>query len=133
MIKNILIGFLIVISVNCKKEEQVTTQSGAPPESTIYRYWTYLNTRDYRNALRCFRVHKEEYYDSSLIYPIPERIESLRVDSIISKKMINKTTYEIYYVVRFYSLKDSCFKYFKTGDRLRLTEKGWLIDEVLIH
>lgn len=103
------------------------------PESTIYNYWLSLESRNYKKALQFFKSHRDEYYDSSLIYPIKNGIESLMVDSIVYKKKLNNKTYEIYYRVRFYSQKDRCIKYFITGDKLVLTEKGWRIDKVLVR
>ncbi len=132
----IFIILLVAVVYSCKKNEDLTISIEpcfSTPESTIYTYWQFLDSRDYKKALRCFKSHVEDYYDSSLIYPIPDRIESLRVDSIISKKKLNKKTYEIFYRVRFYSQKDKCLKYFITGDKLILTNKGWLVDEVLVR
>lgn len=123
----------IILYCNNNIDSHTAEPGFSTPESTIFKYWSYLNKRDYKNALKCFKSHKEEYYDSTLIYPIPQRIESLTVDSIISKKLINKKTCTIYYRVKFYSYKDSCFKYFITGDKLVWTKNGWLIDEVFIR
>ncbi|MEO0094386.1 MAG: hypothetical protein ABIL69_07325 [candidate division WOR-3 bacterium] len=129
----LILTYLIIEVVCSKNEKTESTSFVAPPESTIYKYWSFLDKRDYKNALKYFTFHRDEFYDSTLIYPIPDRIDSIKVDTIISVKFINKKTCEIYYRIKFYSYKDNCFKYFITGDKLVLTKSGWLIDEVLIQ
>lgn len=127
---------LILVVYSCENKGKLINTfepSFSTPESTIFNYWLFLDARDYKKALHFFKSYREKYYDSSLIYPIPNGIESLMVDSIVYKKKLNNKTYEIYYRVRFYSQKDRCIKYFVTGDRLTLTKKGWLIDEVLVR
>lgn len=138
LVKVVCFNFFLVslTLIFCKQSNQGEHNEDfnfVAPESTIYKYWHYLNIRDYKNALNCFTGHKDEYFDLSNIYPLPENIDSISVDTIISKKFLNKKTCEIYYRIRFYSHKDGIFKYFITGDKLILIEKGWLIDKVLIH
>ncbi len=101
------------------------------PESIIYKYWSFLDQRDYRNALHCFFGHKDDYYDSTLIYPIPNYIDSLKIDSIISKKYPRNNVCIIFYRVEFYSKSEQRKKQFITGDKLVWTKDGWKIDEVL--
>jgi hypothetical protein len=101
------------------------------PESTIYAYWSCLDRRDYAGALTYFKSHRNAGYDSSLIYHLPASVESLTVDSIISRQMIGDLACVIRYRVRFYSLKDQRVKSYLAGDKLVWTEGAWKIDEVL--
>ncbi len=129
----ILVIFFYLLCSNTNNPGYKINTSYSLPESTIYKYWSYLEQRDYKNALRCFKNHDDKYYDSTLIYPISPLIESLTVDSIISKKYLNKQTCEIYYIVKFYSHKDKIWKSFLTGDILQWTNNEWKIDKVLTH
>lgn len=124
------LGILLTLIFHCSNKSCETNIQYPPPESTIYKYWSLLAKRDYRNALFCFAGHRDEYFDSNLIFPISQGVESLKVDSILYKKFQKKFCI-IYYRIKYYSSKGMKNKYFVTGDKMILTEEGWKIYEVL--
>ncbi len=124
---------LVTISLTyCQPpNRQVVGANFSHPESTIRHYWRQLIKKDYKEALRCFVNFSEDQFLEKDILPLPD-IDSLTVDTIILKKVINKKRVEIYYRVLYYSKKDKFKKYLITGDRLILTRGGWKIKDVLI-
>jgi hypothetical protein len=126
---------IIILLANfifCSQENnQVIDPRFETPEKTLTTYWAYLKDRDYKNALGCFSGFKDSYYDSSLIYPLPD-IESLQIDSFIQHKEISRKEVIIFYRIKFYSKIDKTWKSFTTGDKLVFTKTGWKIKDVII-
>ncbi|MEO0227182.1 MAG: hypothetical protein ABIL70_03925 [candidate division WOR-3 bacterium] len=124
--------FFIIVFSFCKNgvQENILPQF-ATPESTIKYYWSMLGKRNYKEALTCFDGFLENQYNEKDIFPVPDEVDSLQYDSLISLKIKGKKAL-IYYRVSFYSKRQNSKKIFLSGDRLVLTKSGWKISEVII-
>lgn len=134
LLKTISITFFIFLAnfIFCSQEtNHIIDPRFETPEKTLSTYWTYLKNKDYKNALGCFSGFKDSYYDSSLIYPLPD-VESLSVDSFIQYKEISKKEVIIFYRVKFFSKLNKTWKSYTTGDKLVFTKTGWKIKDVII-
>ncbi len=122
---------LVLFFLFCRESKKIETIEPhfSTPESTIVYYWKSLSKRDYKNALMCFLDFSEKHYNEKDIFPVPEYVDSLKVDSIIYL-MIKGNKAEIHYKVALY--RDTLKTIFKSGDRLIMSKIGWKIKDVII-
>ncbi len=129
--RKLVLSLFTLLYLCCQNRVEKLDPQFTTPESTIRYYWAQLAKRDYKKALSCFENFSEQYYNEKEIFPIPESVDSLEVDSIIYVKYKGKKA-EIKYKITYFSKYHSVKKFFYSGDILVLTKTGWKIRDVFI-
>jgi hypothetical protein len=100
------------------------------PQKSIETYWNALFEKRYKDAMACFVDFEEEEFDINELIPIPD-MDSLWIDSVFFLEMRDDKA-EIHYFVSFILTEDEDIKTIITGDKLKLTDDGWKISDVVI-